>query len=353
MHRPVLEAASALTAAVARLIFGTEDLSHVTDALSGWTRAELGASVDSVEQWHWSVGAVALVALDDGRRVALKAFPPRWKAPFLSAVVAVQRHLAARGLPCPCPLAGPAPLDESGALVCAEGTLDDPGWPARPWGTAELVASAQGLARLVAVAAELGPDVVAPLGGHPLATPVGGLYPEPHSPLFDFEATHQGAEWIDELARVAMAARDSDQTRPVVTHTDWSARNVRAWVDGIRAIYDSDSLALVPESTAVGIAAATWSAVGDADDETAPGPGQAARWITAYVDAGRPLSTEQQRAAGGSVLYSLCYTARCEHALEVAHRELGRPRRARDRLEADGAMFLDRFDEACEAERSL
>ncbi len=34
MHRPILEAASALTAAVARLIFGTEDLGSVTDALS-------------------------------------------------------------------------------------------------------------------------------------------------------------------------------------------------------------------------------------------------------------------------------------------------------------------------------
>jgi len=343
VHRPVLEAASALTDAVARLIFGTEDLSRVTDALSGWTQAELGASVLFVEQWHWSVGAVALVALDDGRRVALKTFPPRWKAPFLHAVVAVQRHLAERGLPCPSPLAGPAPLDESGALVCAEGTLDDPGWRARPLGEAELVASACGLARLVTVAAELSPDVVAPLAGHPLATPVDGLYPEPHSPLFDFEATRQGAVWIDELARAAMEARDSDQALPVVAHTDWSARNVRAWPDGIRAIYDSDSLALVPESTAVGIAAATWSAFGDADDETAPAPREAARWIAAYMDAGRPLSKVQQRAAGGSVLYSLCYTARCEHAVEVAHRELGRPRRARDRLEVDGESYVEQL----------
>ncbi|HTN79731.1 MAG TPA: phosphotransferase, partial [Acidimicrobiales bacterium] len=120
MHRPVLEAASPLIAAVARLVFGTDDLVRVSDALSEWTRAELGASIDVVEQWHWSVGAVALVRLDDGRPVALKAFPPRWTEPFLGAVVAVQRHLADRGLPCPRPLAGPLPLPLSGAEVCAE-----------------------------------------------------------------------------------------------------------------------------------------------------------------------------------------------------------------------------------------
>ena len=38
VHRPLLEAASALTAEVARLIFGTDDLVRVTDALSSWTR---------------------------------------------------------------------------------------------------------------------------------------------------------------------------------------------------------------------------------------------------------------------------------------------------------------------------
>ncbi|HTN78039.1 MAG TPA: hypothetical protein VMK16_00080, partial [Acidimicrobiales bacterium] len=223
----------------------------------------------------------------------------------------------------------------------------------RPLGQAELVASAAGLARLVTVAAELAREVVAPLAGHPLATPVDGLYPEPHSPLFDFAATRAGAEWIDELATGALRVRDSDPTPRVTAHTDWSARNVRAWPGGVRAIYDSDSLSLVPESTAVGIAAATWSAFGDESDEVAPAPREAARWIAAYVAGGRPLSTAQVRAAGGAILHSLCYTARCEHAVEVGHPELGRPRRARDRLERDGATYIVQLVEACEAERSL
>ena len=238
-------------------------------------------------------------------------------------------------------------------MVCAEEVVDDPGRPPHPFGEAELAASAAGLARLVTVAAELPRSAVAPLAMHPMATPVDGLYPEPHSPLFDFEATAAGAEWIDDLARVALVARDSDRTEPVVAHTDWSARNVRVWPDGIRAIYDADSLSLVPESTAVGIAAATWSAFGEEAEATAPGPEEAARWVAAYEHADRPLSRAQWHAAGGSVLYSLAYTARCEHAVEMLHPELGRPHRARVRLETDGATFLDQFDEASRARRSL
>jgi hypothetical protein len=351
VHRPVLEGRTPLTSAVARPIFGTEQVAEVTSMLSSWAEERLGAAISAVEQWHWSVGAVAIVGLSDGRRVALKAFPPRWTSEFLTAVVTVQRHLAARGLPCPVPLAGPFPLDAVGVMVCAESILGDPGWPLHPLGERELVASATGLARLVGLAEELAPAAVAALARHPMRTPEGELYPEPHSPLFDFGATGRDAGWIDDLARAALVARDGDTSTPVVAHTDWSARNVRLWPDGIRAIYDADSLSLVPESTAVGIAAATWSAFGDAGEQIAPSPEEAAAWARAYERAGRPLSGSQRHAAGGAVLHALAYTARCEHALEVGHPELGCPRRARDRLEPDGAEYIERFEEACEVRR--
>ena len=334
MHRAVLEGRAALS-----------------ESLSEWTRANLGAAVAEVEEWHHSVGTVAIARLTDGRRVALKVFQPRWTAEFLGAVVAVQRHLVQHGLPCPTPIAGPAPLESGAALVCAEAVLDDPGWPSRPLGAPELHVSAAGLARLVTVAAHLPDEVVAPLAAHPLRTPPNALYPEPHSPLFDFEATARGAMWIDDLAGGALAARDSDTSPPVVAHTDWSARNVRVWPDGIRAIYDADSLSLVTESTAIGIASATWSAFGDERDEIAPSPEGAAAWVAAYEASGRVLTAAQRRAAGGSALYALAYTARCEHALEVGHPSLGRPRRARERLERDGSDYLRRFEEACDTRR--
>ena len=121
--------------------------------------------------------------------------------------------------------------------------------------------------------------------------------------------------------------------------------------DRIRAIYDADSLSLVAESTAAGIAAATWSAFGEAGEHVAPSPEEAAAWVREYERAGRPLSVSQRHAAGGAILHALAYTARCEHALEVGHPELGRPRRARDRLEPGGADYIERFEEACEARR--
>ena len=232
-------------------------------------------------------------------------------------------------------------------MVCAESNLDDPGWPPHPLGERELVASATGLARLVTVAEELAPTAVAALALHPMRTAEGELYPEPHSPLFDFEATAGGAGWIDELARVALVARDGDTSTPVVAHTDWSARNVRLWPDGIRAIYDADSLSLVPESTAVGIAAATWSAFGEAGEQIAPLSRRGRSVGEAYERAGRPLTPAQRHAAGGAILHALAYTARCEHALDVGHPELGCPRRARDRLEPDGAEYIEQFEEAC------
>ena len=213
MHRPVLEGRTPLTSAVARLIFGTEQVAEVTSMLSSWAEERLGAAISAVDQWHWSVGAVANVGLSDGRRVALKAFPSRWTSDFLTAVVTVQRHLVARGLPCPVPLAGPFPLDAVGVMVCAESNLDDPGWPPHSLGERELVASATGLARLVTVAEELAPTAVAALALHPMRTAEGELYPEPHSPLFDFEATAGGAGWIDELARVALVRATA--TRPL------------------------------------------------------------------------------------------------------------------------------------------
>ncbi len=77
--------------------------------LSAWAAEHLGSRVAVVEQWHLSVGAVAIVTLEDGRRAALKAFQSRWSPDFLEAVVTVQRHLAEHGLPCAMPIAGPAP----------------------------------------------------------------------------------------------------------------------------------------------------------------------------------------------------------------------------------------------------
>ena len=66
----------------------------------------------------------------------------------------------------------------------------------RAFAPREMAASADGLERFVSLAAAVDP---AGLDAHPMAVPATALYPRPHSPVFDFEATAEGAEWIDAI----------------------------------------------------------------------------------------------------------------------------------------------------------
>jgi len=195
--------------------------------------------------------------------------------------------------------------------------------------------SAAGLAR---VAAALRGVDGSGLAGHPMSLPSEDLYPTPHSPLFDFESTHEGAGWIDEIAVAARAARDADPTAPIAVHGDWAARNVRLGRREVMAAYDWDSLLWRPESEAVGIAAATWSALGVTGDPIAPSADEVRHYVAAYEAVrDEPLLPEQRRAAYGSALYGLAYTARCEHALD---RGAEVHMRARARLRAEGMTLL-------------
>src|SRR5207237_9839292 len=119
------------------------------------------------------------------------------------------------------------------------------------------------------------------LAAHPLRSPDDGVFPQPHSPLFDFDATGAGAEWIDDIGERAKALRDADTSEPVIAHTDWSLRNVRLDRRGPVAVYDWDSLALVPESHAVGGAAATWCKTGEPGDGT-PSAAEVDDYLAAY-----------------------------------------------------------------------
>lgn len=317
-------------------VFGTTEPAAVTGLVEGFCGDHLGSSVAACPFAIASVGVVLGLRLEDGRDVVVKAHQPRWSTAFLAAVVRVQRHLAARGFPCPRPLLDPAPLGRGWATV--DELVPDPG-PSDP-GAAARRGSAAGLARAIATAREV--DGVDALEDHPQATPAESLWPEPHSPLFDFRATAAGAEAVDVLARRGAEARDADSSGRVVAHCDWSARNVR--LDGHRLVvaYDWDALARVPESTAVGQAAATWSATAEPDDPGPPSPQEVAAYLADYERArGAPLPEAARRAVGGAALYTLAYTARCEHALAV--RGLAAPHHTRGRtaLERYGTAYLD------------
>ena len=276
-----------------------------------------------------SVGCVAGLRLEDGTEVVVKAHPPRWTDRFLRRAATVQAACADAGLPAPRPLAGPTPCGRG--LATVEAYLEDPG-EIEP--TPDLVAvSAAGLAAVIEVTASLELAAMP----QPIDRRPGELYPEPHSPLFDFGATDAGAEWIDDLARRSLAAQERISFPAIATHTDWSARNVRFRADGLKAIYDWDSVAATTEAGALGGAAQTWRSFGRWDDETAPTVEEVLAYMEAYGEArGRALSHDERRAAAATALWILVYSARCEHSVAP----VGYAGRCRSRLYEDRDLLL-------------
>lgn len=297
-----------------RSVFGTDAPDAVASQLSEACRERMGTEPEDVLFYTSSVGCTVGLRLADGSEAVLKAYPLRWTEPFLAAVDRVQAHLAASGFPCPEPLAEPRPLARG--HIRFESVLPDPG-PQDDRSPVARRTFARALAEQVRICAHL--NGAEALAEAPLRTPSGHLYPEPHSPLFDFEASAWGAEWIDGFAAQAKGLRDTDDTPPVVAHTDWSARNVRIAGDRLLAAYDWDSLALVPESVAIGQAAMSWSlSFEEGTADTVPEPGEVAAFLREYEEArGAPLGAGRRRAAYGAALWLLAYVARCEHALEV------------------------------------
>jgi hypothetical protein len=311
-------------AVVHRAIHGTDDPHVIAGQLEAYVEATLGVGVVGARFHAASVGSVTGVTLADGRDVVVKAYQDRWSQPFLAAVVEAQTVLHLVGIPCALPLAPPALLE--GGLATIETWLPDPG-PTAVFGPSERRASAEGLAALIAAAPEL-----EGLRAHPMLEPSGGLYPTPHSPLFDFEATAVGAEWIDAYARAAAPLTTGG--RPIVAHTDWSARNVRLSASGVEAVYDLDSLAWTTLPAALGGAAMSWRAVGEASDGPAPGMGEARSWLADFPET---LTQEEERSFWAHTLFHLAYTARCEHAVDPGEERFTR---SRPTLRSDGPALL-------------
>ena len=322
-------------------IIGRSDPEGIARVLSGFVQEQLGATPVGGLFYRASAGCVAGVRLDTGDDVVLKAYQERWRAPFLGAVQAVQAHAADGGLPCARPRLAPTQLPGRRNLAVVESWWPDPGMLAtRSVGSRRV--SAEGLARQIRICSSLPDGVRAALADHPLRAVAGRLYPEPHSPLFDFESTKDGAAWIDDVARQAASLREGDSTPPVVAHTDWSARNIRLGDDGLRAVYDWDSVTLAPEATAVGQAAVTWCVTSEPGGSEFPTLDEVVGFIEDYEAAGEGrLSPGQWRAAGGAAAWVLAYTARCEHSLSAVGRARLDQHGARDRLTDSGRDLLE------------
>jgi Phosphotransferase enzyme family len=259
----------------------------------------------------------------------------------LSAIVAVQRHAVAGGLAAAEPIAGPAPMGLG--LAVAERALDvgrrpnlldrrDRAAAARGW-----VALSESLDGAQSVIASTSADADA-------ERVVGGLYPVPHSPLFDFDATSDGAAWIDDLATEAARTMERTTGPLAVVHTDWRSDNIRVDSEGTRiaAIFDWESVRLSTECNALGLVAAMHSV--DWFDPAGPyfATGDECVGFAREVERARsaPFSPDAWAAVRAAIVYGWCYTARCEHARAAVgddKEQFG----MRRRLASDGRALLD------------
>lgn len=146
----------------------------------------------------------------------------------------------------------------------------------------------------------------------------------PHSAIFDFEATANGAEWIDALADEALTTRrialDRSIGHNVVMHTDLRPENVLLTeVDGdpfVSTIYDLDSLACDVEPWLVGGVARAFSTNWSQPDPMLPTVAEIRMFVADYEGArGDAFTADEWRLGAAGVTYALAYSARCEHAL--------------------------------------
>jgi hypothetical protein len=319
-------------------ILGTADPAVIHRELAAFCKAWMGSALADVPYVTFSVGAGFGVALRDGRRAFLKAWPAAMTVESLQAIHTVQHAVAEQGFPAPRVLVPPAPFLDGRASVMEwmdHGAQQDARRPALRR------AMAAALARLIALAEPYVDLPGLPRHGYPRGREWGPT----HNALFDFHATAAGAEWIDDVAVAAARAARAGEGRRVLGHRDWRVQNMRFADDDVSAVYDWDSLTVALEPEIVGMAAATFTKTDDIEVERAlPTPAAMAAFIADYeAAAGRRFTAAEWRTAGAAATHLLAYTARCEHCYGPRPEPDSAQSLLRDHAAADPANILAGF----------
>lgn len=294
-------------ARIERSIFGTDDPVEIWEVAR-----ELCPEAVDCFAFRASVGALLGVRLGDGSRVALKVHVGR-DVGYLEAVQRVQEHLWAGGFPCPRPLG-----------VFERATLEE--WRDEgDYRDAHQPEVRQILAEQMAELHRRTPQLMPVAGLEPYFPPPNApLWPRPHNVLFDFEATAEGAEWIDEIALEAKRARESGAEEIVIGHGDWTATHFR--FVGLRpnVIYDWDSLNADFEAAFVGGSAASFTYTEHFPVDPWPRADEAKAFMEEYERArGTGFTQAERQAVKAAAVYSRAYSARCRHAVGGDARQLG------------------------------
>jgi hypothetical protein len=126
----------------------------------------------------------------------------------------------------------------------------------------------------------------------------------------------------------------------VVAHLDWRGQNIGWRGDAAPAIYDWDSVAITPETSAVGAAAGMYTY--DFRDEVphVPTPAEVRGFVVDYA-AHRPIAAPVALAAAATKMLGYAIT---EHRLDPTGSRLG-PRSYRTALRTRWQEYRSAFDE--------
>jgi hypothetical protein len=296
---------------VVEAILGTNDPMSVAEALNAAVAAALAVPVVAARFYEPGVGVVAGLDVADGRAVVAKldraTFVPRER---LAAIARVQADLAAAGVPAPAPLAGPLVLG-NGWLTVEEHRDGDAALGTDPDVRRRMATALHSF--VAAARPHAGSDSLGSWLGEPV---IDDLWPEAHDLRFDFAGTAAGAEWIDDAARDARAMLMTTALPNVVGHLDWRVQNLAFAGNRVSAIYDWDSVALVPEAALVGSA----SVIHPIDwrleqPDPLPTLGQLDGFVADYEAArGAPFDDDEREVLVGGQRWVTSYGARCQHS---------------------------------------
>ena len=314
----VLESANDLR--TEQVILGASDPAEIATKIARWCSATIGEPA-SLLFYKRSAGLAIGIHLVSGPDIVVKATQPHITRGRREAACRAQDVLYNAGYPVPERLSPVLPL--GAGLATAEAHLVGAGVVDLHAGSIRYEMAEQ-LYRLIRTlgAADLVND---PVHGEQFwpATQRSGLWPVPHDPRFDFEATAEGAEWIDSAAAAAQATLRSAKAPLCVAHLDWRAENLAFDAGRLAAVYDLDSIGCAPEAVVVGQASAAFTTDWSIGHSTLPSMQEMQAFVADYeVARGRAFGSDERVLVGAANQMVLAYASRCEHSDRVLHPEL-------------------------------
>lgn len=293
-------------------IFGTVEPQQIGQQIADLCRASLGQEIAACEFWEVSVSFTIGLRLTSGQRIVAKfRSPNNITLRALQTVCQVQEYLANCGFPAPRMIL--SPLQQGNTFASIEALLDV-GKNCDAHDPVVRRAMAIGLAQQIQLAQPLVSLPNLPLSRFQSTQ----LWEKPHNALFDFERTAEGAEWIDAIAEQAKAEYSSVNQPLRIGHMDWSVKNMRVDNGRLSAVYDWDSLRLENELVILGNALKGFLTTWYMNIESiVPTPEEVNLFIQDYESAREQAFTpSEQQKIRAAFLYSMAYTARCEHAID-------------------------------------